>query len=364
MPQVKAPTHEERQRLKPQVKLFWTAMALLVYLICSQVPLYGIHKGGNSDPFYLMRVILASNKNTLMELGISPIITSGTIMQVLVGAKILDVDLSSGGRDQRLYMAAQKVLGVIICLGSSVAYVLAGMYGPVSQLGTVSALLIITQLFVAGMIVVMLDDLLSKGYGISGGLNLFLVTNICEGILWQCFSPMTYNQGGQTQFEGAIVAVFHLLLTDSNKLHALQQIFLREGLPNLSNVLATILVFLVVIYVEGLKHDVPLQSPQPGSQVVKYPIKLFYTSNMPIILLSGVIGNVYFFSQVFYKRYGTNPIVRLFGVWHEDPTTGRSKPIWGISYLISPPDNVIDLVQRPFHSIFYIAFMLMACGLL
>ena len=76
MPQVKAPSQEERLRLKIEVRLFWTVMALLVYLVCSQVPLYGVNKGGMSDPFYLMRVILASNKGTLMELGISPIITS------------------------------------------------------------------------------------------------------------------------------------------------------------------------------------------------------------------------------------------------------------------------------------------------
>ena len=82
MPQVKAPSKEEQQRLKIETRLFWTVMALLVYLVCSQVPLYGVNKGGMSDPFYLMRVILASNKGTLMELGISPIITSGTIMQV------------------------------------------------------------------------------------------------------------------------------------------------------------------------------------------------------------------------------------------------------------------------------------------
>jgi protein transport protein SEC61 subunit alpha len=362
LPHVKVPTPEERQRLTPRTKLFWTFCALLVYLICSQVPLYGINKGGNSDPFYLMRVILASNRNTLMELGISPIITSGMIMQVLVGAKIIDVDLSTP-RDQRLYQAASKILGIVMCLGSSVAYVLSGWYGPIQQLGSVTAVLIIVQLFVAGMIVVMLDDLLSKGYGIAGGLNLFLVTNICENILWQMFSPMTYNQGGQTQFEGAIVSVFHLLLTDPNKGHALNKVLFREGLPNVSNVIATIVVFLVVIYVEGLKYDVMIKSSQAGSRTVSFPIKLFYTSNMPIILLTGVISNVYFFSQIFYKRYEKNPFVRLLGVWAEDPASGRSRPIWGISYLISPPEGVFDLVARPLHSLFYISFMLMACGL-
>jgi len=54
-----------------------------VYLVCCQIPLYGISNSKSSDPFYWMRVILASNKGTLMELGISPIVTSGLVMQLL-----------------------------------------------------------------------------------------------------------------------------------------------------------------------------------------------------------------------------------------------------------------------------------------
>ena len=58
----------------------------------SQIPLYGIKANDSADPFYWMRVILASNRGTLMELGISPIVTSGLIMQLLAGAKIIDVN--------------------------------------------------------------------------------------------------------------------------------------------------------------------------------------------------------------------------------------------------------------------------------
>ena len=36
----------------------------------------------SADPFYWLRVIMASNRGTLMELGISPIVTSSMIMQV------------------------------------------------------------------------------------------------------------------------------------------------------------------------------------------------------------------------------------------------------------------------------------------
>jgi hypothetical protein len=48
---------------------------------------------------------------------------------------------------------AQKLLGILITIGEAVAYVLSGMYGSVSQLGTGNAILIILQLFFAGIIV-------------------------------------------------------------------------------------------------------------------------------------------------------------------------------------------------------------------
>ena len=88
IPQIKTP---ERKVLKKD-RFVWSAIALFIYLICCQIPLYGIYKSAGSDPLYWLRVILASNKGTLMELGISPIVTSGMIMQLLAGSKIIDVD--------------------------------------------------------------------------------------------------------------------------------------------------------------------------------------------------------------------------------------------------------------------------------
>lgn len=84
-------------------------MTLLIFLVCSQVPLYGIMSSDSSDPLYWMRVILASNRGTLMELGISPIVTSGMIMQLLAGANLIDVDFSLK-EDRALFSGAQKRL--------------------------------------------------------------------------------------------------------------------------------------------------------------------------------------------------------------------------------------------------------------
>ena len=60
--------------------MIWTGITLFIYLVCSQVPLYGVIQTQTADPFYWMRVILASNKGTLMELGITPTVTAGMIM--------------------------------------------------------------------------------------------------------------------------------------------------------------------------------------------------------------------------------------------------------------------------------------------
>ena len=54
------------------------------------------------------------------------------------------------------------------------------------------------QLFVAGLIVLLLDELLQKGYGLGSGISLFIATNICETIVWKAFSPTTVNTGRGT----------------------------------------------------------------------------------------------------------------------------------------------------------------------
>lgn len=61
--------------------------------------------------------------------------------------------------------------------------------------------MIILQLFAAGMVVIILDELLQKGYGLGSGISLFIATNICESIIWKAFSPTTINTGRGTEFE-------------------------------------------------------------------------------------------------------------------------------------------------------------------
>jgi protein transport protein SEC61 subunit alpha len=112
-------------------------------------------------------------------------------------------------------------------------------------------ILLISQLVTAGMIVILLDEMLQKGYGIGSGISLFIATNICENIVWKAFSPTTVNTGRGPEFEGAVICLFHLLFTWNDKTRALKEAFYRQNLPNMMNLIATLAVFAAVIYLQG-----------------------------------------------------------------------------------------------------------------
>jgi len=358
LPEVSTPD----RKIPFREKILWTAISLFVFLVCCQIPLYGIVTNKSSDPFYWMRVILASNRGTLMELGISPVVTSGMVMQLLAGSKIIDVDQSLK-EDRVLFSGAQKLFGMLITVGEAVAYTISGMYGDVSDLGAGNAILIIMQLFVAGVIVIVLDELLQKGYGLGSGISLFIATNICENIVWKAFSPTTMNTGKGTEFEGAVVALFHLLISRSDKVMALKEAFYRQHAPNITSLFATVLVFFVVIYFQGFRVDLAVKYQKIRGQMGSYPIKLFYTSNIPIILQTALVSNLYFFSQLLYKRFKSNMLVNLLGQWQEVDYSGQSIPVGGIAYYISPPHSFFDIWDDPIHAIFYVFFVTISCAL-
>ncbi|WZZ24797.1 hypothetical protein YC2023_008198 [Brassica napus] len=215
----------------------------------------------------------------------------------------------------KLFELVWKLLGILIAIGEAVAYVLSGMYGPVGQLGVGNSILIILQLFFAGIIVICLDELLQKGYGLGSEISLFIATNICKSIIWKSFSPTTINTG-----RGA-----------------------EQNLPNVTNLLATVLIFLIVIYFQGFRVVLPVRSKSARGQQGSYPIKLFYTSNMPIILQSALVSNLYFISQPLYRKFSGNFFVNLLGQWKES--------------------DFAEMAAHPFHALFYIVFMLTACAL-
>lgn len=364
LPEIARPTRP--QRIKE--RLLWTIMALFIFLICAQVPVYGIQTGGSSDPFYWMRVVLASNKGTLMELGISPIVTASLILELLVGAQILRVDMNNR-EEKALYDGTQKLLALLITVVEISAYVSSGMYGIPSQIGYVMCGVIILQLTFSTLICLLLDEMLQKGWGIGSATSLFIATNVCETIVWKCFSPSTINTGRGPEFEGAVISFFHLLVSRSDKVRALREAFYRPQLPNLVNIAATGLVFAVVVFLQGFRVPLMTTSKYNGADRQPYIIKLFYTSNMPIILQTSLVSNINFLSQILYRSFGNrNILINLLGRWeergyHAGGMGGQLFPVGGIAYYLTAPNTLYDLLTDPIHAIFYVMFVLTSCAM-
>ncbi|KAF8954493.1 SecY subunit domain-containing protein [Flammula alnicola] len=293
-------------------KVLWTAVALLIFLVCSQAPLYDIMSSDSSDPLYWMRVILASNCGTLMELGFTPIVTSRMITQLLAGANLIDVDFGLQ-EDWVLFSGAQKLFALIILLGQA------------TDLGAGACLLLIIQLIHQ------------------------LATNICESVMWKVFSPTTVNIDCGSEFEGAIVALFHLLFTWLDKGRAL-----REAL------FSTVVIFAIVIYLQGFRIEIPVKSNRFRGQRRSYPVKLFYTSNMPVILQSALRSNNFIVSQMLATHFPSNLFVKILGPLEDSPQLHATS---GIMYYMSPLHTIREAVLDPIHTAMYITFILSAGAL-
>ena len=124
MPEVKTPDREVSFR----EKAVWTIVVLIIFLVMSHLPLYGVTKETGTDYLWAMRVILASTRGTLMELGIGPIVTAGLVMQLLSGSKIIDVDFSDPD-DRALFTGGQKVIAMFMTGFQAFAYIWGNAYG-------------------------------------------------------------------------------------------------------------------------------------------------------------------------------------------------------------------------------------------
>ena len=180
IPEIKA----AERRVKFNEKLFWTALVLIIYLVMSETPLFGVEKTALGE-LAALRVIFASSRGSLMELGIGPIVTAGLILQLLVGSAMIDCDMSNP-EDRSLFTTVSKVFSIVLTGVQASAYIIGGMYGSLS--GPI-ALIVFLQLISAGVIVLLLDELVQKGWGFGSGISLFIMAGVAQNIFWQAFSP-------------------------------------------------------------------------------------------------------------------------------------------------------------------------------
>jgi len=336
-----------KKKLSLQTRLLWCGLALLIYQIMGQTPLFGA-TAPEFDFLQFARVIFASQQGTLVELGIGPIVTAGLLMQLLKGSEILKFDFTKP--DERgVFQTATKLVTYIVIIVESVVYAIA-VYGPGITNPTV-LYVIIGQLISASIIIMFLDELIQKGWGLGSGISLFIMAGVAQQILWSIFSPLAAGDGTSI---GVVPFVTQSLMQGTT----FEEIFFRANqLPSIFGLLITAGVLLVLVYTQAIKVEIPIVSTKYRGFAATYPIKLMYVSNIPVILASALTANAVFIGQMMWANFNPRNDHIFFNIIGRFDPTSPSTPIGGIIYYITPPRGLDLAALDPMRAVAYILFM-------
>jgi preprotein translocase SecY subunit len=341
VPQVPKP----KKKISLSEKFVWTGIALFAYLIMGQIPLYGVTDDPQFDFLAFARVIFAAQQGTLMELGIGPIVTAGLLMQLLKGSDLIRLDFKNPD-DRSLFTSATKIVTIIVIVAEGGLYGFA-VYGPlVAHVDIIPV--VIAQLIFASFLVMLMDEMVQKGWGVGSGLSLFIMAGIAQTILWSVFSPLPAPDGPIGIAPFTVQAGL-----DGN----IQDAIFRSGqLPSIFALSLTVAVILILVYIEGIHVDIPIVSTKYRGFTAVYPIKLLYTSVIPVILASALIANGIFMGQMMWANYNPNNTNPLFNWIAQFDAEQQQTPTGGILYYITGPRSLEAMVADPVRAAVYVVF--------
>ena len=322
LPEVKSPLEK---KLSFKEKLKWTLLILVAFFILSSIPLYGLGENALSQ-FQFLSVILGASFGSLMSLGIGPIVTASIVLQLLNGSGILKLDQTTH-EGRKTFQGLQKILSIFFILFEAMIYTLMGGLTPSPG---ISSFVIIFQLIIGGILVLYMDEVVSK-WGFGSGISLFIAANVSAQIFIRAFSPLT--QAGSWAFgsgQPPVGKVFTFFLSIAN------QDITGAGRA-LVAILATIVVFVASVYVQAMKVEIPLSFGRIRGHGIRWPLRFIYTSNIPVILISALLANIQLTAQLL-EKWGH----ALLG------TFSGQVPISGFVQFVYPPTLIDNLLSGSF----------------
>ena len=343
VPQVPKP----KKKLSLQTKLTWTCGALVIYLVMGQTPLFGA-TAPEFDFLAFARVIFASQQGSLVELGIGPIVTGGLLMQLLRGSDILKFDFKNPA-ERGVFQTATKLVTYVVIVAESAVYGVA-VYGPNISEPTVMYILI-GQLMGASVIVMFLDELIQKGWGLGSGISIFIAAGVAQQILWSVFSPLPAGDGGS-------IGIFPYIGQMIQYGDVAESLFRSNQLPSIFGLALTAGILLILVYTQGMKVAIPIVSTKYRGFAATYPIKMMYVSNIPVILASALTANAVFLGQMFWAQFNPRNANEFLNILGQFDPTSPSSPIGGLIYYITPPRGLDALALDPTRGVLYVLFMI------
>jgi len=284
IPEVKSP---EEKKLSFNVKLKWTLIVLISFFVLANISLYGLSNNA-LEKFKYLAIILGTEFGSIISLGIGPIVMASVILQLLTGSGILNLDTTSS-EGKKFFQGIQRILTFFFIIFEAMIYVL--MQGLQAAPGF--APLLIFQLVLGGIAIYYMDDLVSK-WGFGSGISLF----IGAGASWQLITSMfqfVNVQGknclldfGNTACPGRVFVFIQAII---NK-------YPVELVSSLGAIAVTVLVFLLVVWAQSLKVEVPLSFGKLRGYAVKWPLSFFYASVIPVILTAALLVSFQVFGGI------------------------------------------------------------------
>ncbi len=336
LPGVREPIH----KLGFREKLKYTGMVLVVFFVMSQIMVYGIRTEGMQQ-LKVFELLLASKFGSLTTLGIGPIVVAAIILQLLVGSKILPWDMTTD-KGKAIFQGTQKILAIAMCFIEGAIYVLFGAIPPEPGL----ELIVITQIAVGGVLILFMDEVISK-WGFGSGVSLFILAGVSSAMIIRMFNPFAIctGTGCLSLFgsgEGTALALPSVELQNP-PLGALPQVVyylatadpLNALLLGLMPVLATALVFMLVIFIQNIKVEIPLAFGSIRGFGRRWPLNFLYTNVIPVILIAALLANVQLMG-----RMAAQPVepdsARLCGILG---CFENNSPVSGFVYYVQPPNS-------------------------
>ncbi|MCD6488156.1 MAG: preprotein translocase subunit SecY [Desulfurococcales archaeon] len=329
-------------------RLFWTAIALVVYILMANTPLYGIASPGAGPNLIYVEIIFASNRGTLMELGIGPIVTAGLIMQILVGAKLIDLDLSNP-EDRKKFTAAQKSFALLLALFEAIMYSMACRYWTVTGTNPffecsatpLQRILVTVQLFLATYMVILLDEMIQKGWGLGSGVSLFILAGVAQRLMWNLLSPIVVRSEP--------IGFIPFLITAISQGNLAAVVMRGRGAGDLVGLITTFVIIFLLVYLQGMKVEIPVSSPRLRSIKSRVPLKFLYVTNIPVLLVGILYSDILVFASL-SRTYlqGAGGIADILAKYDE---SGRL--IGGLAYYLSPPGSILSTIADPIHAMVY-----------
>ncbi|MFW9903784.1 MAG: hypothetical protein ACFFFH_05590 [Candidatus Thorarchaeota archaeon] len=99
-------TRKPNRKVSFNEKLLWILKALIIYFLMASIPIIGAGRA-HGDPFALIRTVTVSTYGSLAEIGVGAVITTNLILYILVGLKIVKVNLEDS-KEKSLYHSSKN----------------------------------------------------------------------------------------------------------------------------------------------------------------------------------------------------------------------------------------------------------------